>query len=111
MNQDVPLEPIAGLDQAAQRQWMRSLRSRTAHIELLFHDGDSAHPLTGMLAGLNPSRRVGVGVRPGYQRPQPSAVLHRYPNDRAVNRALERLGGIFEYVPDPCGGRRPWHRA
>jgi hypothetical protein len=82
---------------------MQSLRASTAHIELLFHDGDTDHPLSSTLAWLNPSRRVGVGIRPGYRRPQPSAVLHHYPYDRAIVRALDDLGGIFQYVRDPAG--------
>ena len=97
------LEPIVGLDRAAQHQWMQSLRSQAAHIELLFHDGDADHPMIRTLAWLNPRRQVGVGVRPGYHRPQPSAVLHRYPYDRAILQALEELGGIFDYVSTPNG--------
>jgi hypothetical protein len=103
MSQHVAFEPIAGLDRAAQLQWMRSLRSRAAHIELLFHDGDTDHPLPSTLAWLNPSRRVGVGERPGYRRPQPSAVLNRYPYDRTILHALEDLGGLFEYASTPTG--------
>jgi hypothetical protein len=103
MSQQVPLEPVAGFDRTAQREWMRSLRSRTAHIELVFHDGDTDHPLSRTLAWLEPSRWVGVGVRPGYHRPQPTAVLHRYSYDRAILHALDDLGGIFEYVSTPTG--------
>jgi hypothetical protein len=103
MSQQAPLEPVAGFDRAAQREWMHSLRSKTAHIELLFHDGDTDHPLARTLAWLDPSRRIGVGARPGYQRPQPSAILHRYSYDRAILQALEDLGGIFEYVSAPTG--------
>ena len=103
MSQQVPLEPVAGFDRAAQREWMRSLRSTTAYIELVFHGGDNEHPLSRTLAWLDPVRQIGVGARPGYQRPQPSAVLHRYFYDRAILQALEDLGGIFEYVSTPTG--------
>ncbi|MBB5750333.1 hypothetical protein GGQ69_002672 [Micrococcus sp. TA1] len=105
MCQQVPLESVAGFDGAAQRKWMRSLRSATAYIELVFHDGDNEHPLSRTLAWLDPIRQIGVGARPGYQRPQPSAVLHRYSYDRAILHALEELGGIFEYVSTPTGDR------
>jgi len=103
MRQDMAFEPIAGLNRAAQLEWMQSLRSRTAHIELLFHDGDTHHPLTSTLAWLDPSRRVGVGSRPGYSRPQPSALLHCYPYDRSILQAVDDLGGIFEYVSASSG--------
>lgn len=103
MSQGLSLEPVSGLDRAAQLKWMQSLRPRTAYIELVFHDSDTGHPLTTTLAWLSPSRQVGVGVRPGYQRPQPSAVLHRYPYDRAVIRALDELGGIFQIISTPTG--------
>jgi hypothetical protein len=103
MRQDMAFEPIAGLDRAAQLEWIQSLRSRTAHIELLFHDGDADHLLTSTLAWLDSSRCVRVGARPGYGRPQPSAVLHRYPYDRSILQALDDSGGIFEYVSASSG--------
>lgn len=53
------------------------------------------------MAGSRPPR--GVGARPGYPRPHPRAVLHRYRYDRAILRALIDLGGLFEYVSDPLG--------
>lgn len=96
---------LAGLDPAAQLEWLRALRPRTAHIELLFHDNDVSHPLTPVLAWLGPTRTVGVGARPGYSRPQPSAVLHRYSYDRTIVQEIERLGGFFECIPDPRGDR------
>lgn len=37
---------IPALDKATQAKWMESLRPRTATIQLLFHDGDTDHPLT-----------------------------------------------------------------
>lgn len=102
---DSDLEAVAGLDLSAQREWMRSLRSRCATIELLFHDGDVDHPLTQRLAWLAPTRTVGVGQRPGYQKAHPSAVLHRYAYDRAILHALDELGGLFEYTQAPRGDR------
>ena len=94
---------IPAVDQAGQATWMESLRPRTTTIELLFHDGDTDHPLTHGLAWLSPIRQVGVGARPGYPGPQPNAVLHRYPYDRAILHALNGLGGLFEYVSAPTG--------
>lgn len=94
---------IPGLDRAAQVAWMQSLRPRATTIELLFHDSDVSHPLTLELAWLVPARQEGVGARPGYPRPHPRAVLHRYRYDRAILRALIDLGGLFEYVSDPLG--------
>lgn len=103
MNQRVPFDLIPGLDLAEQVQWKRSLRPRTASIELVFHDGDANHLLATALAWLAPLRHVGVGARPGYQRPQPSAVLHRYRYDRSILQAVADLGGLFEYVSAPTG--------
>lgn len=100
---DGELVVLPAVDQAGQAQWMESLRPRTTTVELLFHDGDTDHPLTHELAWLSPLRQVGVGARPGYPRPQPTAVLHRYPYDRAILRALNDLGGLFEYVSAPTG--------
>lgn len=94
---------FADFDREAQLRWLRMLRPRTANVELVFHDGDADHPLTAALAWLVPHRRVGVGERPGYQRPRPTAVLHRYPYDRAIFLALEDLGALFEYVPGTRG--------
>lgn len=96
-------EVVTGLDRGAQLEWMRSLRPRTAFIELVFCDGDDSHPLVGRLSVLKPSRRKGVGVRPGYSRSQPDAVLLRYRYDREIVRALEDLGGFFSYVATPTG--------
>lgn len=100
MSQRVQFEAIPGLDRAGQVQWMRSLRPRTASIEFVFPDDDADHPLAQALAWLAPIRRVGVGARPGYQRPQPSAVLHRYRYDRAI-LAVDDLGGIFRVRRGP----------
>ncbi|MEV7649157.1 hypothetical protein [Arthrobacter sp. NPDC089319] len=105
MSQHEEFDVLAGFDRDAQRQWMQSLRPRTASIELVFLDGDTNHPLTGALAWLTPIRQVGVGERPGYQRPQSAAVLHRYPYDRTILQALDGLGGLFEHIPSPSGDR------
>ena len=105
MSQHVDFDFFADFDRDAQRQWMQSLRPRTASIELVFHDSDTDHPLTEALAWLAPVRQVGVGERPGYSRPQPAAVLHRYPYDRTILQALDGLGGLFEHVPTPSGDR------
>lgn len=94
---------IPALDEAAQAKWMESLRPKTATIELLFHDGDTDHRLTHELEWLSPIRQEGVDARPGYLRPQPTAVLLRYPYDRAIFRALNELGGLFEYVSAATG--------
>lgn len=82
---------------------MQSLRSKASTIELVFHDGDVDHPLTTQLAWLSPTRQEGVGARPGYPRPQPTAVLHRYPCDRDILRALNEVGGLFDYVSARTG--------
>ena len=103
MRAQIEFESVWGLTRAAQTDWLRQLRSRTTHVELLFHDGDGGHPLTDALAWLNPSRSVDVGLRPGYSRRQDSAVLHRYPYDRAIFKALEDLGGLFLYSSAPAG--------
>jgi hypothetical protein len=50
MSQHVDFDFLADFDRDAQRQWMQSLRPRTAGIELVFHDGDTDHPLTDALA-------------------------------------------------------------
>ena len=105
MSQQVDFDVFADFDRDAQQQWIQSLRPLTASIELVFHDGDTDHPLTDALAWLAPLRQVGVGDRPGYPRPQPTAVLHRYPYDRTILQALDGLGGLFEYVPTPSGDR------
>lgn len=98
-------EVVWGPDRASQLEWMRSLRSQTAQIEMVFHNGDDQHPFVEELAWLNPHRQVGVDVRPGYERPQPKAVLHRYPYDRAIIRALVDLGGFFVPISSPHGDR------
>lgn len=103
MSMNADFVAIPALDRQSQMAWMQSLRPRTATIELLFHDGDSDHPLTHELAWLSPRRQAGVGPRPGYQRPQPIAILHRYPYHREVLHALDELGGLFEFVTDPTG--------
>ena len=58
------------------------------------HGDNPASPLTHELAWLSPIRQVGVGARPGYPRPQPTAVLHRYPYDRGILRALNDLSAV-----------------
>jgi hypothetical protein len=98
-------EGLNYFDREAQRQWMQSLRPRTASIERVFLDGDTDHPLADALAWLEPIRQVGVGERPGYLRSQPAAVLHRYPYDRTILQALDRLGGLFEHAPTQSGDR------
>lgn len=103
MSTNADYEAIPGMDLAGQRAWMQSLRPRTAAVELVFHIDDATHPLTQELAWLAPVHQHGVGTRPGYPRPQPRAVLHRYPYDRAVVRALDGLGGLFEWVSAPRG--------
>lgn len=90
------LEPIFGLNTAAQLEWMQSLRARTATIELVFHDGDADSKLAEKLKHLNPTREIGVGKLPGYEKPAPHAVLHRYAYDRGILEAIEELGGLFE---------------
>lgn len=94
---------IPSLDRVAQRDWMRALRSRIAAIELVFHQGDDDHPLTARLAALGADRQVGVGPRPGYTRPEPAAVLHRYRYDREILTAIDELGGLFEPVTTRFG--------
>jgi len=101
MNADFAATPA--MDRESQMAWMQSLRHKTATVELLFHDGDAGHSLTHELAWLSPLRQEGVGARPGYQRPQPTAILHRYPYNRAILHALNELGGLFEYVTAPTG--------
>ncbi|MBM6545686.1 hypothetical protein JNO54_05975 [Janibacter sp. YIM B02568] len=103
MSTDGGFVAIPGMDRAAQVAWMQSLRSKASTIELVFHDGDVDHPLTKQLAWLSPTRQEGVGARPGYPRPQPTAVLHRYPYDRGILRALNEVGGLFDYVSAPTG--------
>ena len=90
---------------AQQLALLQSLRPRMAVVEMVFHDGDDGHPLAGRLRHLMPERRSGVGVRPGYPRPEPGAVLHRYAYDRAIITALADLGGLFVLHQSPRGDR------
>ncbi len=82
---------------------MKSLRAQTTTVELVFHDGDADNPLAEKLKRLMPVREIGVGKRPGYQKPAPHAVLHRYAYDREVLRAIEELGGLFTYASTATG--------
>lgn len=84
---------------------VQGLRPRTATVEFVFHTPDVGHPLAVALESLHPERRVGVGVRPGYSRPDPGAVLHRYRYDRAIFSALDQLGGLFTRAGTPRGER------
>lgn len=79
----------------AQLAWMQSLRPNTAHIELVFNDGDDAHPLIAQLAHLESTRTVGVGPGNGYSRPRLTAVKRRFAYSRDIIRALDDLGGFF----------------
>lgn len=103
MSANAEFKALSGLDRASQMAWMNSLRPIVTTIELLFHDGDTDHPLVIALASLSPIRQKGVGPRPGYRRPQPNAILHRYPYDRAIVRTINELGGLFEYVAAATG--------
>lgn len=84
---------------------LQELRPRMSTVEFVFHDGDAGHPLVERLGGLAPERSVGVGARPGYQRSEPRAVLHRYAYDRSIIAALRDLGGLFIWVIHPRGDR------
>lgn len=77
-------------------------------LEFVFHAGDAGHPLADALRGLRPERTEGVGVRPGYHRAEPGAVLHRYDYDRTIIRALDDLGGLFTVVTGPRGDHVEW---
>ncbi|MBO1031251.1 hypothetical protein IPV09_07860 [Tessaracoccus sp. SD287] len=83
---------------------LHSLRLRMAVVEMVFHD-DAGHPLTERLQYLAPDRFEGVSARPGYDRAEPRAVLHRYGYDRAIISALADLGGLFVLHRDPRGDR------
>ena len=56
------------ISHAAQSAWMQSLRRETAHIELIFNNGDVGHPLIGLIANLESTRTVGVRPGNGYPR-------------------------------------------
>lgn len=84
---------------------LQELRPRMSTLEFVFHDGDAGHALVERLRGLAPERIQGVGARPGYQRAEPRAVLHRYAYDRSIIAALRDLGGLFIWVLDPRGDR------
>ncbi|USQ79280.1 hypothetical protein NF556_16960 [Ornithinimicrobium faecis] len=82
---------------------LQELRPRMSRLEFVFHDGDAGHPLVDRLRDLGPERIEGVGPRPGYQRAEPKAVLHRYAYDRSIIAALRDLGGLFTWVLHPYG--------
>lgn len=84
---------------------LQRLRPRMSTLEFVFHDGDAGHPLVEQLSGLATERVQGVGARPGYQRAEPRAVLHRYAYDRSIIAALRDLGGLFSWVSHPRGDR------
>lgn len=105
MSTEAEFESTWGLTPSDQSELWRQLRPRTAVVELVFHAGDSGHPLAESLAWLHPSRTVGAGMRVGYSRPQHAAVLHRYAYDRAIFTALDDLGGLFTCSASPAGDR------
>lgn len=83
--------------------WIKSLRPHIAHIELVFNNGDSGHPLLGQLEHLESTRTVGVRPGAGYSRPRPDAVKRRFAYNRDILRTLDDLGGFFSEAasPDP----------
>ncbi|USQ75570.1 hypothetical protein [Ornithinimicrobium cryptoxanthini] len=87
---------------------LHDLRPRMSVLEFVFHHGDTGHSLAAALSGLGPERTVGVGPRPGYQRADPKAVLHRYAYDRSIIAALRDIGGLFTLVTSPRGDRVEW---
>lgn len=87
---------------------LHDLRPRMSVLEFVFHDGDEGHPLAAALRSLGPERTEGVGVRPGYQRAEPRAVLHRYAYDRSIIAALRDLGALFTHVSGPRGDSVEW---
>lgn len=82
---------------------LQELRPRMATLEFVFHYGAAGHPLVDALDELGPERIEGVGPRPGYQRADPKAVLHRYAYDRSIIIALRDLGGLFTWLTHPHG--------
>lgn len=93
---------------AEQLALLHELRPRMSTLEFVFHNGDAGHPLVERLGGLAPERRLGVGARPGYQRAEPKAVIHRYAYDRSIIAALRDLGGLFSWVIHPRGDSVDW---